>query len=152
MHMKGTKLIILRGPSGAGKSTVVQELLEATARQTAYIEQDQYRFMFKPPGGHDGETKTIHEMILHNALTALRDGYDVILEGILNQPSYHEVFEALVREHPKNNYAFYFDVSFDETVQRHRMRKKVNLFPEAGMWQWQRLKRQLGFESCIHCH
>lgn len=115
------------------------------ARPTAYIEQDHYRFIFRPPGGQEGETKTIHEMILQNTLTALRDGYDVILEGILNRPSYHEVFEALVREHPDNNHVFYFDISFDETLRRHRLRKTANLFTEEDMRGWYREKDVLGY-------
>lgn len=143
---KQTKLIILRGPSGAGKSTVAKDLFKAAARPTAYIEQDHYRFMFQPPGGQEGEVKTIHEIILQTALTALRDGYDVILEGILNRPSYHEVFEVLVRAHPDNNYAFYFDVSFDETIRRHRLRKTTNLFTEEDMRGWYRDKDVLGYD------
>lgn len=45
-----TKLIILRGPSGSGKSTVAKMLFDGAVRRTALIEQDHYRFIFKPPG------------------------------------------------------------------------------------------------------
>jgi uridine kinase len=55
--MNPTKLIVLRGPSGAGKTTVAKQLFQVTARPTVLLEQDYYRFSFKPPGGHKTSTK-----------------------------------------------------------------------------------------------
>ncbi len=148
--MKHTKLIILRGPSGAGKSTISKRLFESAKRNTALIEQDQYRFMFSPPGG-ELNSKTIHEMILQNTLTALRDGYDVILEGILNVRSYGKTFETLIREHPTQNYLFYFDVSFNETIRRHRTRlaKGKFKFTEKDMEGWYKPRDITGYD-CEH--
>lgn len=133
--MKSSKLIILRGPSGSGKSTVAKALFKAATRQTALIEQDHYRFIFKPAGGHIN-SKTIHEMILQNTLTALNHGYDVILEGIFTVKSYGEIFEALFREHQAENYMFYFDISFEETLKRHATRETAHLFGEKDMRAW----------------
>jgi adenylate kinase family enzyme len=130
-----TKLIILRGPSGAGKSTIAKKLFEEAKRPTALIEQDYYRFIFKPPGGALN-VKTIHEMILQNTLTALRGGYDVILDGILNVHTYGEVLGKMVSEHPQENYFFYFDISLAETLKRHSGRKTRDLFTEKDMRDW----------------
>lgn len=136
--MQPPKLIILRGPSGAGKSTVAKILFKDAKRKTALIEQDHYRFMFKPAGGGSKpNSDTIHKMIRDNTLTALGDGYDVILEGILNVRSYGEVLEELFRHHQEENYIFYFDISFEETIKRHTIRRTPeHKFSEADMRGW----------------
>lgn len=136
--MPNPKLIILRGPSGSGKSTVAKALFESAKRKTAFIDQDYYRFIFKPAGGGSKpNSDTIHKMILHNTLQALSDGYDVILEGILSVRSYGRVLDEIFTKHPKNNYIFYFDISFKETVRRHKTRKLKNAqFGESEMREW----------------
>lgn len=135
---KDTKLIILRGPSGSGKSTVANILFKKSRRKIALIEQDHYRFIFNPPGGKSKTgLGTIHKMILQNTLQALADGYDVILEGILSVHSYSEILEEMFREHPKNNYIFYFEICLKETLKRHAMRPdKHLLFGEEEMRKW----------------
>src|ERR1700674_3655633 len=85
-----------------------------------------------------GAAQDVHKMILQDALLGLRDGYDVLLEGILSVKSYREVFAALLDEHPRENYLFYFAVSVEETVRRHRTRQTANLFSEDDMRQWYR--------------
>ncbi|HUC87425.1 MAG TPA: AAA family ATPase [Candidatus Saccharimonadales bacterium] len=146
--MPTPKLIILRGPSGAGKSTVAKKLFENSQPKTALIEQDHYRFMFNPAGGGSKpNSDTIHKMIRDNALTALSDGYDVILEGILNIGSYGEVLEELFKRHPKENYIFYFDISFDETIRRHAIRRTPgHKFNEADMKEWYPSAHKSGHE------
>lgn len=135
--MSTTKLIILRGPSGSGKSAVAKNLFEETRHKTALIDQDHYRFIFKPAGGGTKpNSDTIHKMISHNTLQALRDGYNVILEGILSVRSYGEVLEEIFLQHPEENYIFYFDISFEETLRRHAKRAKSVEFGEADMREW----------------
>lgn len=73
-------------------------------------------------------------------------GFDVILEGILSTRGYRDVFTTLFREHPHNNYLFYFDVSFEETVRRHSGRAKAALFGEADMRRWYRPRDILGYD------
>jgi guanylate kinase len=46
--MRQTKLVVLRGPSGAEKSTVAKAVLKDGIHKLALIEQDHYRFVFKP--------------------------------------------------------------------------------------------------------
>lgn len=75
-------------------------------------------------------------MIESNVLTALEDGYDVILEGILSVKSYSEVLERIFTKHPDDNHMYYFDISFDETVRRHATREKVGDFGEEDMREW----------------
>lgn len=136
--MDTAKLIILRGPSGSGKSTVAKALFENAFRKVALIEQDYYRFMFRPAGGGGkANSATIHEMIKQNTVRALEDGYDVILEGILSVKSYDAILSEIFEEHPKNNFMYYFDVSFDETIKRHATRPdKAAQFGAEDMREW----------------
>ena len=123
--MSINKFIVLRGPSGSGKSTVARRLFESAKQKTCLIEQDYYRFIFNPAGGGSRpNSDTIHKMIKLNVLAALDDGYDVILEGILSVKSYAELLNDIFRQHPKNNFMFYFDISFEETVRRHHTKPK----------------------------
>lgn len=75
-------------------------------------------------------------MIQANVLTALEDGYDVILEGIFTMKSYGHIFEELFHKHQTENYVFTFDISFAETVRRHATRKTANMFTEKDMKEW----------------
>lgn len=61
-------------------------------------------------------------MLQANVLMALADGYDVILEGILSAKSYAGVVGEVLAVHAHENYLFYFDVSLEETLRRHRTR------------------------------
>ncbi len=142
--MEKAKLVILRGPSGAGKSTVARVLFAKTKKQTVLIEQDYYRFIFKPAGGNVN-SKTIHRMIKQNVLAALEDGYDVILEGIFNVHAYKDTFEEIFSVHKTNNFVFTFDVSFDETLRRHRTKPNKDAWSEADMKDWYHPKDFLGY-------
>jgi hypothetical protein len=66
----------------------------------------------------------------------LDHGYDVILEGILSMGKYQTYFDKLLAAHPHENYWFYFDVAFDETVRRHNTRDKRAHFSAADMRDW----------------
>ncbi|AKM82354.1 TPA: hypothetical protein DD449_04655 [Candidatus Berkelbacteria bacterium] len=136
--VRGPKLIVLRGPSGSGKSTVAKIIFKEAQHKTVLIEQDYYRFIFNPPGGDmKPNTGTIHRLILHNTLEALKDGYDVILEGILSVKSYNGILEEIFRQHPQDNYIFYFDISLEETIRRHTTRPdKTLMFGEEEMRKW----------------
>lgn len=121
------KLIILRGPSASGKSTVAKALFKNVTRKTCLIEQDYYRFIFRPnEHGSKANSATMHNMIKDNVLTALADGYDVILEGILSTKSYANDLNEIFSQHPIENHLFYFDVSLEETIRRHRTRPSRN--------------------------
>jgi predicted kinase len=140
-----SKLVILRGPSGSGKSTVAKTLFEQAKKPTVLIDQDHYRFIFKPAGGKIN-SKTIHQMIKGNVLAALKDHYDVILEGILNIRSYKETFEEIFAVHKTQNYIFTFDISFEETLRRHRTKLNKDEWSESDMKEWYKLKDFMGYE------
>lgn len=140
-----TKLIILRGPTGAGKSTVAKALHVRSKRKIALIEQDYYKeVMFND---REGSVSARHEIVINDVLIALKHGFDVILDGIFSLPSHEKIFQKLFAEHPTENYMFYFDVSFAETVRRHQTRSKKELFGEAEMREWYHLGKATGYTS-----
>jgi adenylate kinase family enzyme len=121
--MSETKIVVLRGPSGSGKTTTAKSLFEKVSARTVLIEQDHYRFIFKPAGGGSKpNSAAIHKMIKSDVLIALQEGYNVILEGILGPKSYDDVLDDIFRQHLGENYVYYFDMSFEETVRRHATR------------------------------
>jgi adenylate kinase family enzyme len=139
MPMSGTKLIVLRGPSGAGKSTVANRLFKQAKRKSCPIEQDHYRFIFKPAGGGSKpNSDTIHKMIQNDVQIALSDGYNVILEGILSVKSYSRVLDEIFNYHSGESYVYYFDISFEETIRRHSTRKitRGSGFDQDDMREW----------------
>lgn len=135
--MRPTKLIVLRGPSGSGKSTTARIIFKKANNRIALIEQDHYRFIFNPAGGGSKpNSDTIHKMIRSDVLIALNDGYDVILEGILSVRSYDKILDDIFSKHKGENYMYYFDISFDETVRRHKTKPNAHEFGEEDMKEW----------------
>lgn len=129
--------IILRGPSAAGKTTVAKKLFKKAKGKTALIQQDYYRFIFKPAGGGStSNAHVIHQMIEHNTAIALQSGYNVILEGILSVKSYQSMIERLITVHSGKSYIFYFDVSFEETVKRHQTKEANFEYGQDEMREW----------------
>jgi adenylate kinase family enzyme len=145
LALKMSKLVILRGNSGSGKSTIAKALFEQAKEPTALIEQDHYRFTFKPAGG-TLNSKTIHKMIKANVLIALSENYDVILEGIFNVKSWKVIFDEIFEIHPKNNFIFYFDISFEETIKRHRTKPNKDEWSEKDMKDWYNSKDFMNYD------
>ena len=126
-----SKLIVLRGPSGAGKSTVAKLLHARVANKTALVEQDYYRHVMFNNLHIDLEAPRY--VMFAGIKAALDNGYDVILEGFMGVKKYKPYFDELLTHHPDNNYFFYFDVSFEESLQRHTTRQKGKELDEARM-------------------
>jgi len=131
---KKTKLIIIRGPSGAGKSTVAREIYKKVIRPTLLVSEDQTRKQFSDHGkpGHNTSKKVATKMVMQG----LDDGYDVIYEGILNLKTSGDNLQSILDYHPENNYLFYLDVNFNETIQRHQTRPEKEEFTTESMKTW----------------
>ena len=116
------KLIILRGNSGSGKTTVAKALQKKLGRNTMLISQDEVRRnMLWVDDGID--TKALPLMA-----ELLRYGREhsefSILEGIMYDEWYRSLFELANELYGSNVYAYYFDLSFEETVRRHNTRNR----------------------------
>lgn len=144
-----SKLIVIRGPSGAGKSTVSQKVFKRSSRPTLLVSEDRMRKMFSDHhiAGHDAA----RELATESVLLGLRNGYDVIYEGILNIKTHRKQFEDIFATHPKENYFFYLEASFDETVKRHKTRPEKSEFTPKAMEKWWNYASPTGlpFETII---
>lgn len=138
-----TKLIILRGPSGSGKSTITKRLKDMSTRKTATIEQDMFRHNIL----HDQEnSREVSAIMMRDAiLTALRNGYDVIVDGIFNIAYSKKIFDEILDEHKLGNYLYYFNISLEETIRRHSTRSKKDEFGEDEMSSWYASASPLGY-------
>lgn len=133
------KLIIIRGNSGSGKSTIAKSIREKAGKdkKVAIIEQDYFRrFILKEK---EQESENNIELIKMNVLFAFRKGYDVILEGILFSRRYKSMLEEIINK-SNENYIYYLDISFEETLRRHATKYNSHEFGEKEMRDWYKEK------------
>lgn len=64
----------------------------------------------------------------------------MILEGIFDAGRYCQMFEEILTKHPTNNYFFYFDIFFEETLRRHQFKPNKDEFGEKEMRDWYKEK------------
>lgn len=132
------KLIILRGNSASGKTTVAKELQKKFGRNTMLISQDAIRWeMLWVKDRPENEAIPLMQALLkygyaHNEV--------VILEGIMYAEWYNPLFELAGQLYGTDIYAYYFDLSFEETARRHQTRLKCNDFGAEDMRKWWREK------------
>lgn len=138
------KLIVLRGNSGSGKSSVAKRIREVSTRKIAYVEQDNIRRgILKEKETDDGANITLISQIVEFALAR---EYDVILEGILNYPRYGKILKALAEKYPEN-YFYYFDISYEETLKRHATKWNSHQFGEKEMKNWYKHRDLTNFKE-----
>ncbi|HEX4662454.1 MAG TPA: hypothetical protein VH144_02465, partial [Candidatus Saccharimonadales bacterium] len=117
--------------SGSCKSTVAKELRARAKTKTALVEQDYLRRIVLKE--HWTVDKANAELIFQVAKFALADGYDVIVEGILKASRHRATIQRLLEFHPENNHLYYFDISFEETLNRHMTKSNAHEFGEKEM-------------------
>jgi len=141
-----SKLIILRGNSGSGKSTVATKLAKARSTKTAVIDADQYRVNMLFPRGECGPD--FETIMSYNVKYCLEHNYDVLWDSIFyaNEKNKQYLGMFLTELHPKDNFIFNFDVSFEETVRRHNLRAKSNDFSIEEMKEWYHPIEKLGYD------
>lgn len=143
VNEKMSKLIIIRGNSGSGKSSVAKGLQRRFGRNTLVIPQDTVRRELL--WAHDGYNTAALPLLI----SLLHYGHEhsevVILEGILNANWYKPLFEDAVALFGKDIYAYYYDLSFEETLKRHETKNNRFDFGETEMRQWWNEKDYIGF-------
>jgi predicted kinase len=115
-------LVIIRGNSGSGKSSTAREVRRRYGRGCALLEQDYLRRIVLREHGSNSMPTVAPGLITTTARAALEAGYHVVLEGILNTIQYGAPLRELITAHREPSFAFWMDVSFDETVRRHERR------------------------------
>ena len=132
------KLIILRGNSGSGKSTIAKELQSRFGTNTMLISQDVIRRdMLKVK---DGENTLALPLMKELLIYGHENSDIVILEGIMCADWYKPLFELSMQLYGTEVYAYYFDLSFEETLKRHKTKPNCHEFGEEAMRRWWREK------------
>jgi thymidylate kinase len=129
-----SKLIVLRANSGSGKSTIAT-LLHAAIKNSVIIEQDYY-IKYSAAAKTESQELARRARIFTDVNAALAAHDTVILEGVFDSRRYTDNFNDLLVAHPENNYFFYINVSFEETLRRHQQRDKRHKFGEKEMRDW----------------
>lgn len=147
---KEVKLIILRGNSGSGKTTTAKALQKKFGHGTMLISQDVVRreMLFVKDGPDTEAIKLLNELVLYGK----KHCNIVILEGILNSRWYRKLFENLHNEFGNQIFAYYFNIPFEETLNRHKQKPNAHEFGEKEMRKWWNEKDLIGMilEVCIH--
>ena len=127
-------LIILRGNSGSGKTSVAKKMQEKLGPETMLISQDVVRreMLHTKDGPH---SQTI-PFIIHLLQYASQHENYVILEGILNATWYRPVFQFAKELFGDAIFAYYYDLSFEETLKRHQTRSQSQEFGAEKMARW----------------
>jgi len=135
------KIILLRGNSSSGKSTIAKALQTKIGRGTLLISQDNIRreMLWEEHGQH-GQTVNL----LKNLVTYSNQKCDItIVEGILYSATYSSLFKQIEELYAGQIFAYYFDISFEETLKRHSQKPYSHEFGEAQMRTWWREKDHL---------
>ena len=133
--MDGTaQLIILRGNSGSGKTTTGKALQRKFGHGTMLISQDVVRreLLFVKAGPNLEASKLLLELALYGKSNC----NIIILEGILNSKWYNNLFENLLEEFKEHIFAYYLDIPFEETLNRHQQKPNAHEFGEKEMREW----------------
>jgi hypothetical protein len=145
-----SQLIILRGNSGSGKTTTGKALQRKLGHGTMLISQDVIRreMLYVK----DGPNPEAGELLLELAIYGKRNCNIVILEGILDSEWYKNLFETLLKEFGDQIFAYYFDIPFEETLNRHQHKPNFPEFGEKEMRKWWNEKDFLDIipEVCLH--
>ena len=131
-----TRLIIIRGNSASGKTSAAHEIRKRFGHGIAIVSQDVIRRDILKQADDPGNP-AIGLMDL-TVRYALDHGYHVILEGILFSQSHGEMLTNLVRDHAGISACFYYDLSFDETVDRHATKPQSSEYGPEAMRSWYR--------------
>lgn len=133
-----SKLIIIRGNSGSGKTTVAKMLQHKLGHNIMLISQDVIRReILRVKDGIDAPALPLMKELL---IYGKNNCEIIILEGILNSVWYKPLFELAKREFKNNIFAYYYDLSFEETVLRHQTKINKDDFGEKEMMSWWREK------------
>ena len=127
-----SRLIVIRGNSGSGKTTLAKAL-QSVLPNSILLSQDVIRreMLNVKDGPGNPAIRWIEELV------ELADGRHatILLEGILAQDWYGEMIDRLERRFTSRYTAYYFDVSFEETIRRHAMRQPTE-FSVTDMKRW----------------
>lgn len=127
-------LIIVRGNSGSGKSSLARAVRKLKPRQVAIVGQDALRRQVLHV--RDEPENAAVGLIDLTARYALAQGFHVVVEGILKESIYGSMLRTLASDHQGRSFAYRYDLTFDETLQRHLTKDVSDRFGSSEMRQW----------------
>lgn len=142
--MNMSKLVVIRGNSGSGKTTLSLKLLDLIPN-SALVEQD-YFIKYSAASNSSEQEDARRTKIFNSVKNALAKNEVVILEGVFDSRRYADYFSDLLKHHPNDNYFYYIDLTFEETLRRHEMRDKRHEFGEEKMRGWYIANDQFGYD------
>lgn len=137
-----SKLIILRGNSGSGKTTIAKNLQNHFGEATLLVSQDTVRRDMLMVRDREGNMSL--DLIRQIAEYGKGRCKFVIVEGIFVKQRYEAMLHDLIRFYGGNAFVYYFDLPFEETVERHKSRPKAEAFGEESLKSWWSPKDFLG--------
>lgn len=141
MRVTESRLIILRGNSGSGKTTIAKALQAYFGHGILVVSQDVVRRdMLKV---RDTDNNLAIELIRQIAAYGYGKVPYVIVEGILASARYKAMLLELIVLFGKCK-AYYFDLSFEETLRRHETKENCQDFGAIDMRKWWLDKDYLG--------
>lgn len=140
-----SQLVIIRGNSGSGKSSLAKALQTYYKNACLVLSQDLIRRQCLSEFGQSG-TLTI-SLVEQMARFGYENDLIVILEGFYEKDKYGDMLERLRTLFGQQTLAFYYDISFEETVRRHQTRDKRHDFTPDDMRRWWRDKDYLGWDN-----
>lgn len=129
-----SKLVIIRGNSGSGKTTTAKMLQHRLGRNIMLLSQDVIRreILWVKDGFGTEALPLLMEMLQygHSHCEA------VILEGILDAEYYRPLFELASELFGHEIFAYYYDLTFEETLVRHQTKPNRDKFGREEMQRW----------------
>lgn len=131
-----TQLVVLRGNSATGKSSVAAGVRRRYGRGIAVVDQDTLRRNVLRERDSPGGTNV--GLIDLTVRYALEHGFHTVLEGILYVAHYGDMLAGLLADYPQRSHCFYFDVPFEQTLERHATKPIALEVGEAQLRDWYR--------------
>ena len=149
-----SRLIIIRGNSGSGKTTIAREvrrrLGDGLCDNTMLVSQDTFRReVLRERDLH--EKRSVIDLIELVVEFGRQQGRTVILEGIFNTKKYSDMLRGIASTFDQVH-VYYFDIPFEETLNRHASKPNAHEFGEKEMREWWKEKDYLGTanETILH--
>lgn len=125
-------IILIRGNSGSGKTSVAKELHELLGEGNLLISQDYVRRSMLSV--KDEPMNLAIGLIEVQIEYGIKNCNYTIVEGILSEAKYGDMLRNVIGN-ADFVYAYYYDLSFEETLKRHRTKKGAS-FSEEKMRNW----------------
>ncbi|EGJ27389.1 kinase [Streptococcus porcinus] len=127
-------LIIIRGNAASGKSSLARALQRQLGENTLRLSQDELRReMLLAHDGFNTPTIPLLKTLLHYGFNNC--DY-IILEGILKADWYQPIWHYITEKSHIKTLAYYYDLTFEETVKRHSQRAKAKDFGKESLEKW----------------